>query len=690
MTKREAALAYTTLGWNVFPLYSIEKGRCTCGKESCTNPGKHPATMHGLLDATNEPAQVAMWWGETPDANIGVRTGEESGMVVMDIDDMTKRDLYDIPKTVHQRTGSGGEHHLFVYPNRHVKTRTKVFSGVDSRGDGGYIVAPPSTHVMGIYEWVESPFDGCDFADVPDWWIQAVDTPAKMERVVNDGGKIEKGSRHNDVFAFGVRTWKATPVPETVFSATLHAYNREMCAEPLPDDEVDAMVKSITQYDGMTEDEWRKEKEFSEMIYNFAANAKKSRQEEIAMMLAEKSTKVAGPMPEFMPRSGLIREIAEYILSQSERPIPILAVCAATALVGALAGRKFESPSQLGPNLLLVGLAESGSGKEKSRKLLGKIANDVGASGLIGADDIASAPGLIAELNENPVKLFMLDEFGLFLSSVTDKNSSSTKRDIMSVIMRMYSAYGGTYYGTAYADQTKRKKVVIDNPCMVLYATSVHQNFYEALSLEHGSDGFISRLLVVPAGEARPDLRRPVYGPMPGHLKARLVEFAGFSAPAIITVPMTAQVDQAFFDLDESMTELMVTPQTRSVYARVKENAIKLALVHAISMNFTDPGIGHESFEWGRDIALWCANHITEKLETAVGNSEDDKKYNRAVEIILASGPTGVSKRELLRKYKGMKSYDRDDLLRSIYDLGDAFEHDGRIVHMKFYKIVKG
>jgi hypothetical protein len=690
-TKKDAALEYAGRGWHVFPLHNIEGGRCSCGSDDCTSPAKHPRTVDGLSSGTTERALIDSWWTVWPKANIGVRTGPESGIVVIDLDDveqMAELTARGLPDTVNQTTGSGGRHYLFRHPGSKVKSVTKVLPGIDSRGDGGYIVVPPSNHMSGgYYEWNDGPED-IELAECPQWWIEAVEDHRKNrdKPQAHDGQVVGQGARNQTLFDWGCNAWKRMPMSPQVLGALLEAQNATMCVPPLESHEVGRIADSIVKYDGKSREDYEAELHGRSVWESI----KKSKQEEIARMLASKATKLAGPMPEFMPKTGLIREVAEYILSQSERPQPVLAVCAATALVGALAGRKYESPSQLGPNLLLVGLAESGSGKERARKLVGKIASEVGAESVIGADDIASAPGLIAELNENPVKLFMLDEFGLFLSSVTDKNSSSTKREIMSVIMRMYSSYGGTYYGTAYADQSKRKKVVINNPCMVLYATSVHQNFYESLSLEHGSDGFISRLLVVPAGEKRPELCRPKYAKIPGYLKAKLVELAGLVNPEIVTVPMTDEVDQAFFDLDESMTALMTTPQTRSVYARVKENAIKLALVHSISMDVADPLIGPESFAWGRDIALWCANHITEKLETAVGNGEDEKRYNRAVDILLSSGPGGITKRELMRRYKGMKTYDRDDLLRSLYDLGDAFEHDGHVVSAKYWKVVKG
>ena len=85
---RRAAVAYAERGWRVFPLHWIrEDGSCSCEK-GCepTKAGKHPLTAHGLKDASADPQHVERWWRATPAANIGIVTGKESGLVVLDVD----------------------------------------------------------------------------------------------------------------------------------------------------------------------------------------------------------------------------------------------------------------------------------------------------------------------------------------------------------------------------------------------------------------------------------------------------------------------------------------------------------------------------------------------------------------------------------------------------------------------------
>ena len=76
----------STYDWAVFPVHSIKDGACTCGQPDCGSPGKHPRTAKGLNDATKDQQVIKEWWVQWPDSNIGVRTGQVSGIMAVDLD----------------------------------------------------------------------------------------------------------------------------------------------------------------------------------------------------------------------------------------------------------------------------------------------------------------------------------------------------------------------------------------------------------------------------------------------------------------------------------------------------------------------------------------------------------------------------------------------------------------------------
>jgi hypothetical protein len=181
-----AAYYAATYGWHVAPLHSPRSTPCgcSCGKPDCgKQAGKHPRTPHGLDDATTDAAQIAAWWTQWPDANILIATGAVSGFVAVDLDPARggedhvgdlERTHSPVPRTVTSRTGGAGRHLLFRVPEGGLSnSNNKIANGIDVRGNGGYIVAPPSAHLSGgSYAWDALCRPGeVPIAEMPAWLL---------------------------------------------------------------------------------------------------------------------------------------------------------------------------------------------------------------------------------------------------------------------------------------------------------------------------------------------------------------------------------------------------------------------------------------------------------------------------------------------------------------------------------------
>jgi Bifunctional DNA primase/polymerase, N-terminal len=171
-----AASWYALYGWRVFP--------CLPGR-------KEPAIKGWQVAATRDLEQVGQWWRSRPDCNIGLACGPDSGLYVLDVDQhetdgeasLTRaaRRLGELPQSLAQRTGGGGRQLLFRYPDGHdcrntAGARRGLGPGLDTRGQGGFVVAPPSLHPSGArYRWLLGPHQAA-LADLPPRWI------ARLER----------------------------------------------------------------------------------------------------------------------------------------------------------------------------------------------------------------------------------------------------------------------------------------------------------------------------------------------------------------------------------------------------------------------------------------------------------------------------------------------------------------------------
>lgn len=190
MVKLDAALAYAKQGRAVFLCHSIRGSRCTCSDPDCESPGKHPRTKSGLKDATMDSAQIQKWWKRWPDANIAIVTGEVSGVYVIDVDGeegvQSLKELEEssglLPPTLAVRTPRPGLHLYLRHPNVPVSQAVGIAPHIDVRGDGGYVIAPPSSHVSGnTYLWAGGealPDTITGIAKAPNGWTSSSPRPS--------------------------------------------------------------------------------------------------------------------------------------------------------------------------------------------------------------------------------------------------------------------------------------------------------------------------------------------------------------------------------------------------------------------------------------------------------------------------------------------------------------------------------
>jgi Bifunctional DNA primase/polymerase, N-terminal/Primase C terminal 1 (PriCT-1) len=237
MTMVRSALRLAAQGAAIFP--------CRCRD-------KIPATAHGLKDATRDPEQIRAWWNLDPNFNVAIATGAVSKIFVIDVDGPdAERELQrlDLPATVEAVTARG-KHLYFKYPGTPIRNTTgKVAPGVDTRGDGGYVLAPPSIHPSGaLYRW--APNGARIAAAAPDQLI------ARISERTN--GKATPAAEWQQLFASdipeGQRDCTLTKMAGKLLRhcvnaadvlGIMQAINIARCRPPLPPEDIERIVESI-------------------------------------------------------------------------------------------------------------------------------------------------------------------------------------------------------------------------------------------------------------------------------------------------------------------------------------------------------------------------------------------------------------------------------------------------------------
>lgn len=241
---RKRMIYYVERGFSLRPLATVIGKRCSCFKQGeCKQPGKHPLTKASDLITNHRQVLEAFERFGWP-LNVGIQTGEASGCVVLDVDGDAGAATLELLEKQHGRlpegprviTGSGGLHIFFAYdPERPIANRVRFRDGLDTRTDGGYVVAAPSKHKSGKrYKWVRGTRD-LDFPEMPDWLYTLIASGAKIAinfddyiaqtppAIEGEGGSnvafkvactaVRSGIRHFDHFMHAIADWNAKCVP---------------------------------------------------------------------------------------------------------------------------------------------------------------------------------------------------------------------------------------------------------------------------------------------------------------------------------------------------------------------------------------------------------------------------------------------------------------------------------------------
>jgi len=249
----EAALVYgPKLGLRVFPLV----------------PGKKiPLIPNWQNEATTDEAKIREWWRKWPNANIGIATGRyrDGYFCVLDFDPRNGGDWYDdasnddLPETWVVQTGGAGRH--YYYRTREPLRGAKLMPGVDLKGEGGYVVAPPSVHPSGgVYVWqLDAAPTDLAMAEVPEWVLRDAAGAGASEN--GAGGRrpslwrmpppIPKGMRHDYLVSLAGVLWgagvKEKEIEAVLWGALELFETREDFA---PETEIGGIIKGLKSWEG--------------------------------------------------------------------------------------------------------------------------------------------------------------------------------------------------------------------------------------------------------------------------------------------------------------------------------------------------------------------------------------------------------------------------------------------------------
>ena len=668
--------------------------------------GKIPSAGLKWKEAASQyPDDIRLMFARSDATHIGMPTGQASGLVVVDIDVKDgaqggawfDANAQAIPATLMAETQSGGVHLYFRAPAMLRNSASKIAPGVDVRGDGGYVIVPPSQG----YTWVAHD----DVAPLPEWVYAAATattqpiTVQPVHRTILDGGspyalaglEAECANIRNAVdgakhFAINKAAYS---VGGLVASGDLdHSVAWGELSTAVGDilircrDQRHALKTLETAYrDGGGKPRATPIVEHFDDI-------------DLSPFLAKAAAKKPQPpvpiSSNLLDVGGVIGMLVDECNKTAIRPQPFLALGAAICAVGTLAGRKYRTRTDLRSNIYIAAIAESGAGKDHAPEVVRRAFFEAGLERYMAGENIASGRAVLASLGKHPARLFQIDELGLFLRGVTGKNAPGHRMEIWSELLKLYSRAKGSYGGTEYADQKENARIDLQQPHCCLYGMTTPSTFWSALEGGAMLDGSLARFLVFvtdnhrptrnknagiiePSGALLQGLKAIARGPLGHDFGGNLAEtMASTASITPYTVPCEPDAEELHDNMLENEEDVwarkVAGSSAASIVARLGENALKLALVRAVSDNPEAPVITQGAVQWGWNLALHCTRGLLRDASAYMADNEHTKQANRIVEYLKRHGP--LTLRELYAKGIRIDLKQLRELLTQLVEVG--------------------
>ncbi len=392
-----------------------------------------------------------------------------------------------------------------------------------------------------------------------------------------------------------------------------------------------------------------------------------------------------GPIPERLFHvPGLVEQVMNFTLANAPYPNVGLAFCGAMALQSYLCGRKICDSGDLRPNIYLLALASSGTGKDFPRKVNSRVLFETGHVNALG-DKFASGEGIQDALARTSVMLFQNDEMDGVLRQI-NLDRENKRESIPNILLTLYTSANDVYPMRVKAGQ--KEACHIDQPHLTLFGTATPQYFYESLSQRMLTNGFFARLIIVDIGKRgegqTPGSARNLPEPViqiakwwsefqPGTRRANLIEVH----PEPRMVPCTPEAAEAITALQRQteheydQAHVRNDEVARVAWSRTHENAKKLALIYACSENHENPTITLPGVEWASAFAM---HQTRRQLFLAANYVAENPFHSECLKLMrkLREAPKQQLSHQVLLKRMKMKTKDFKELVETLVQRNDV------------------
>ena len=707
------ALRLAKAGFAVFP--------CQSGGAKA----KQPMPFIRWRDAsTTAESQILQWWKKWPEAAVGLDLAK-SGLIVIDADRHGEHDgvaaLGDLMNQVGYEphgvplaaTPNEGTHFFYRQPagKQYGNGKGALPAGIDVRGHGGYVIAPGTVMQDGrLYEVFG---DIAEAPELPTWLTEMLEAapkppaPKPVDRTHHSDARIQA---YCDA-AIDAETRRAASAGEGSRNNTLNeaafALGQLVGAGWVSEAEIVGLLENAAAECGLHASEARKTirsgisagrqqpRTLPEIVDNSAEHAEAARRlienHDGALADAETGEVVEAVVAknastEFQYPPGLVGAIARWIVATARRPQPELAIGAALAIVGTVAGRQFAGPTRSGTHLYVLGLAPTGTGKDHPLQQISRIMAAAKLGLHLGPSEFISMPAVVNFIMRKPLSVCPMDEFGGFMKRINSRRASGFEGAISKVIRTLWSSSFAPY---ATPEWAQKESQTVYSPAITLFGASTPEQFYSAMEGASLEDGTLNRFLLLngrdSASEQEPE-GNPAIVPVDIINDLQLIYFrSGEMSSAFRNDPnsdpaMAGQLREVAWCPDGAHERykafsaeveglMRQRAEQGAFYARTVEMALRIATIVAIG-RLDDDQVRLSDLDYGIGLAMRSADLMVTGAADYMAENENQANAQKVLRIIKARGGR-IKHRDLLYALRhGVKARELRDLLAMMCEAG--------------------
>lgn len=672
---------------------------------------KQPAVKGWNKTEVNEK-QVLEWINNLNETNIAILTGKESGIIALDFDCVDEELIKIIepimpPSTV-EKKGSKGWTRFFRYTGEATYTLKDATGNVvfEILSDGKKTTIPPSKHPSGMdFKWTGKGLLDIDVDQLPllpPMLVSHIESKMRLsspERSII--GKKTVNGRNDALSSLcGSLIQKQVPVDDAL--KQLIELDEKEHEVPLFSDETEylhterftnALAFYANHLSSINGNRFKRNEAFQIPITASAINQVHLEEvlgKQSPLLVNQENSKSIGlPKP-----TGVLKKIQEHILKNSYIKQPAFALGAALSVISTVCGRKLEF-EETAPNLYILNVAASGSGKDAPIQAAKNILISGGANGLVGAGKYVSNASLMDSLEVQPVRLDVIDEASDLFKTITG-GGSDFNNGMSEILCELFTSSNSIFLGRALANgdiKGKREKPNVNMLC-TLTPTGLRESVSEAAIAK----GLIGRFVILQGEEDIRGQRVTKFKELDDSIKKHINFWANeFKSPetkkglgdysmAIYSVPSSKRAEALLSEVYNSCEDnRLLTDSTtaiRPIAARVFQMVKKFSLIHCVSRTLSDlPQVNTADVEFGRDMAMFYFNAIKDIIQNNIYKNKWQAQLRNMLHAIAVTEKEGMTATELNSLFDWIKPRER----KSILD--DLIESDRVIAAMKDNKI---